>query len=224
MVVSAVTGAVAWVASTTVTEPTVTPDTPEAVNVGAVVVNLPPSSVNVTVVVADTGMDDGETLSVCALNVYETLVGGVSELLNVPLIETVPEVVLVIVKVFADPSPDQIRVVGENVTPLTAVGVNVPVSTPFGVTVKFVDALFANPLDGPVSVNAVAAVEVIASDCGVKEIPDEVPLIVPDPVADPVKVVVPVVCPWAITMGFVPNVPETPPAWGTIEVPPEGAG
>jgi hypothetical protein len=67
VVLPAVTGAVAWVSETTVTEPAVTPETPEAAKVGAVVAHFVPAPVKVTVVVAEVGIDDGEAASVCAL-------------------------------------------------------------------------------------------------------------------------------------------------------------
>jgi hypothetical protein len=75
----------------------------------------------------------------------------------VPATETVPAADEVIVKVFAEASPDQLRVAGVKVTPETGAGVKVPVVVPLGVTVKSPEATPTTPEDGPVRVNAVAA-------------------------------------------------------------------
>ena len=60
-----------------------------------------------------------------------------------PLIDATSADAPVTRKVFAESSPAQVSVAGENVTPLTGVGVKVPTSTPLGRTVKSPEAVLA---------------------------------------------------------------------------------
>ena len=89
-----------------------------------------------------------------AVATYVRLVGLVSDPLFVGVSVIVPAVVGVIVNVCAT-AEEKVRTVGLSPKPAVGVIVIVPVYDPFGVTVKFEDALLTFPPVGPVRVKVV---------------------------------------------------------------------
>ncbi len=99
-----------------------------------------------------------------AFTVYVRFDGFVRDPLLVGVRVMVPATVGVMVNVWAVDEEEKVSTVAERLPAPEPVGVRVmvPVYGPFGVTVKFVEAAPALPLDGPVNVKVVAFVEPIA--------------------------------------------------------------